>query len=73
MKVKTQNPNIENELLCTLKNPFDTFGIFVTRSISVTLSFTGNELIIRHLSTRIACGLTNGTKTIYEAVMQKHI
>ena len=59
-------------MLTTLLKSFDTFVIIASSFNSIVLSLSGIGLIVTPISTGIACGLTIGTKVIYEVVMQNH-
>ena len=51
---------------------FDTFVIFATTSRSFPLSLTEIGLILRPISTGIACVLTISIQVIFEKVVRKH-
>ena len=50
---------------------FDTFVFIATTSTSLTFSVTGLGLIVKPISTGIACGLTLTNAVLYEIVVKK--
>ena len=58
-------------MLTTILKSFDTIVIIATTSSSITLSVTGSRLIAIPISAATSCGLSIGSKVVYELVMQK--
>ena len=59
--------------LTTVQKSFDTFVIIATTSSSITLSLTGIGLIAIPIPTATACGLSFGSKVIYENIINNII
>ena len=53
------------------KETVGTFVFIATTSNSATLSKTGFLLIVTHVSTGVACGITLAKKSLYQLIMQK--
>ena len=51
----------------------DTFVVFATAPISLTLSETGLGLTVIPISTAFASGLTLTKKTLYDIILNKYI
>ena len=58
--------------ITTVLKSFDTFVIIATTSSSVSLSLTGNGLIVIPISTASACALSFGNKVNYEIIINKY-
>ena len=58
--------------LTTIVKSFDTIVIIATTSSSITLSFTGIDLIAIPISSSVARGKTTSKKVSYEIIMQKY-
>ena len=58
--------------LTTILKSFDTFVIIATTSSSITLSLTEIGLMVIPISTATACGLSIGSKLIYEIIKNKY-
>ena len=57
-------------MFTTMLKSFDTFVYIATTSSSVTLSVTGVGSKVIPFSVATLCGLSFGTKVLYEIVMQ---
>ena len=58
--------------ITTILKSFDTFVFIATTSSSITLKFTGVELIVIPISTATACGLSIANKVQYDIINNKH-
>ena len=56
----------------TILKSFDTFVIIATTSSSITLSLTGIGFKAIPISTATACGLSVGSKLLYEIIINKY-
>ena len=59
-------------MITTIIYSFDTFVNIATTSSCITLSLTGISLIVIPKSTATACGLSTGSKVIYEKIINKY-
>ena len=60
------------KLITTILKSFDTFIKSATTTNSIMLPLTKIALIVKPISTGIACELTIGNKVKYEIVMQRY-
>ena len=61
----------KSKKITTILKSFDTFVIIATTSSCITLSLTGIGLIVIPISTATACGLSIGSKRIFEIIINK--
>ena len=58
--------------IATILKTFDTFVIIATTSSSITLSLSGNGLIVIPISTASYCALPVGNKVVYEIILKNY-
>ena len=59
-------------MITTILKSFDTFVNIASTSSCITLSLTGIGSIVIPISTATACGLSIGSKVIYEIIINKY-
>ena len=66
---KSKTKYKKHRTVTTILKSFDNFVIIATTSSSTNLSLTGNGLIVIPITTATACGLSIGSKVIYEVII----